>query len=257
MIKIEKDLRAIPSSLQVPPTGQAAQTTHRKRLEMIAQGEYKSNSSNDARYKMSDIKGPLFNIYHGKCAFCEQRVEQWQVEHFRPKSIYYWLAFSWDNLLYACPSCNVSKSNKFDIEGTRAKAPKSFKTINARSKSYDKKEKRLFFNPEVDDPAPHLTFQKDGLISSAHPQVKYTIATCEVDRSYLNDYRKKIWDDFLNDLKSEVLVAANRDEIKQNVMVLVRKFRRDAETAPANEFLAFRRYAIRFFLAEALAEVLT
>jgi hypothetical protein len=39
------------------------------------------------------------------------------VEHFRPASRYWWLAFTWDNLLFSCRNCNQSpaKLDKFPL----------------------------------------------------------------------------------------------------------------------------------------------
>lgn len=258
MIKIEKDLTIIPASLQLPPNGASANRAAEIRQNVIQAGKYpKKSSTTDKRYKMEDIKSALFTIYNGKCAFCEQRVERWQVEHFRPKSIYYWLAFSWDNLLYACPDCNGSKSNHFDLDGQRETTPPvELLQINSLSETYDATELRKFIHPELEDPEPLLIFQKDGFISSADTRVQYTLDTCQVYRKYLNDYRKKIWDDFINDLKSEVVDGRTKDEIKNDIMVLVRKFKRDAEQVPSNEFLAFRRFALKHFLTDSISEIL-
>ena len=58
----------------------------------------------------------------GKCAYCEAPtsvVAHGDVEHFRPKSIYWWLAYCYDNYLYSCQICNQSfKSNHFPVSGT-------------------------------------------------------------------------------------------------------------------------------------------
>jgi len=82
------------------------------------------------------IKWTLKQIYYEKCAFCESYIknEVGDIEHFRPKNSnknqakkcdktysYYWLAFSWDNLLPCCSRCNGKKSNCFDIMGDRIK----------------------------------------------------------------------------------------------------------------------------------------
>jgi len=259
MIKIEKDLAQVPASLQVPPMNRSARATHRIRERLVRQGQYpKKSSTIDKRYKMEDIKDALFKIYNGKCAFCEQRVERWHVEHFRPKSVYYWLAFSWDNLLYACPNCNGEKNNHFDINGQRVEHPPLDLTgINSISVTHDEVEQRRFINPEFEDPEPLLLFQKDGLVFSLDDNCRYTIEKCGIDRKYLNDNRKGVWDDFINDLKSEVVEGKTKQKIRSDVMVLVRKFRRDAELNPANEFLAFRRYAIKNFLRDTLKELLS
>lgn len=46
-----------------------------------------------------------------KCAYCESStavVAHGDVEHFRPKSEYWWLAYSIDNFTFACQICNQS-----------------------------------------------------------------------------------------------------------------------------------------------------
>jgi hypothetical protein len=63
-----------------------------------------------------------------KCAYCESAtaiVAYGDVEHFRPKSIYWWLALCVDNYVYACQLCNQKfKSDKFPIQGKKLTAPK-------------------------------------------------------------------------------------------------------------------------------------
>jgi len=63
----------------------------------------------------------------GKCAFCESRTVRFHcdVEHFRPKSVYWWLALCWDNYTFSCQLCNqVYKNDRFDIKGTAYPEPK-------------------------------------------------------------------------------------------------------------------------------------
>jgi hypothetical protein len=58
----------------------------------------------------------------GKCAYCESptdTVAHGDVEHFRPKSKYWWLAYCYDNYVYACQICNqVHKGDEFPIYST-------------------------------------------------------------------------------------------------------------------------------------------
>lgn len=65
---------------------------------------------------------------HGKCAYCEsdtEKVAHGDVEHFRPKSIYWWLALCVDNYNFSCQICNQTyKSDKFPVNGKVLKAPK-------------------------------------------------------------------------------------------------------------------------------------
>ena len=67
----------------------------------------------------------LWRMQHHKCCYCEMKIPQAfnDVEHYRPKARanrfpgstqthgYWWLAFNWDNLMYACPRCNRSNKN--------------------------------------------------------------------------------------------------------------------------------------------------
>lgn len=55
----------------------------------------------------------------GTCAYCESptdTVAHGDVEHFRPKSIYWWLAYCYDNYVFACQICNqVFKVDAFPV----------------------------------------------------------------------------------------------------------------------------------------------
>ena len=55
----------------------------------------------------------------GKCAYCESPtdvVAHGDVEHFRPKSVYWWLVYCLDNHLFACQICNQTyKGNNFPL----------------------------------------------------------------------------------------------------------------------------------------------
>lgn len=67
----------------------------------------------------------LWKSQYHKCCYCEVRIPKGynDVEHYRPKAAadrspgckdthgYWWLAFSWENLLFACPDCNRSNKN--------------------------------------------------------------------------------------------------------------------------------------------------
>ncbi|QJR15904.1 hypothetical protein [Usitatibacter palustris] len=56
---------------------------------------------------------------NSKCAYCEADtavVAHGDVEHFRPKSKYWWLAYCYDNYTYACQICNQSfKGDEFPL----------------------------------------------------------------------------------------------------------------------------------------------
>ena len=141
MKKINKDINDIPQTLV-----EQGKLTDLRRLELIKAKKYIDTDVYNSRYKTEDIRDKLKVIYNYKCAFCEQRVEQYHIEHFRPKKIYYWLAYSWDNLLLACHYCNTYKGIEFEIKGKRAQAPRSKipKNINTiSSEKYDDQERPL------------------------------------------------------------------------------------------------------------------
>src|SRR5438445_1507953 len=62
----------------------------------------------------------------GKCAYCEAPtsvVAHGDVEHFRPKAVYWWLAYCYENYAYACQICNQTfKGDRFPVEGTAMQA---------------------------------------------------------------------------------------------------------------------------------------
>lgn len=67
------------------------------------------------RYRHAEIKAALVAETHGKCAYCEsklQHIHHGDVEHIFPKSISPEKTFDWDNLTFACEICNQKKSDK-------------------------------------------------------------------------------------------------------------------------------------------------
>lgn len=61
------------------------------------------------------IKKPLLGSSHGKCAYCETRLDEeskyMEVEHFKDKKDFPDDVVSWENLLPACKKCNGNKSS--------------------------------------------------------------------------------------------------------------------------------------------------
>ncbi len=86
-------------------------------LKLGYQLNFKFKSSHFKDSYWSPAKIQLKKESFGKCAYCEaptETVAHGDVEHFRPKSIYWWLVYCYENYSYACQICNQSfKSNKF------------------------------------------------------------------------------------------------------------------------------------------------
>jgi hypothetical protein len=70
-------------------------------------------------YGDDGVKEALFQGQRRKCAYCEKPEEQAKyrpAEHYRPKSRYWWLAWTWENLLFACTDCNSDhKRDQFPL----------------------------------------------------------------------------------------------------------------------------------------------
>ncbi|NOS87650.1 MAG: TIGR02646 family protein, partial [Methylococcaceae bacterium] len=233
-------IRNFPSKIPRPP-----KTTHKRRKEVIKKGSYINENIYNERYKQDDVKIALKNIYHSKCAFCEQKIEQFHVEHYRPKQTYYWLAFSWDNLLLSCATCNTNKDTNFDVIGHQANLTITLSTIrniNNISAGYDITERPKMVNPEVTDPEGEIQFSKNGSVQSNNPRFAYTIDKCKIDRTDLNDSRRKILDDFEKDIIS-ALSNSNIANQKVEIAAFIKQFIRASQDKD-HQFLGFRNYAL-------------
>ena len=241
MIKIEKDLENTPNSL-------LDNKTITRRNTCIRDKKYHQNKKFHQRYKQSDIKEKLKNIYSDKCAFCEQEIKECKdnnleecsstVEHYRPKSKYYWLAYSWDNLLWCCHRCNQNKDNSFDIENSLGTFDKTtfLKKIHNTSQIYNRIEKPLMVHPEFDDVVNKLEFN-NGVITSEDIRVKYTIETCGLDRDDLNEKRQTIIEDFIENIIDKKL---KNESIQDALHELIRDLNKREK-----EFIALRYWILK------------
>jgi uncharacterized protein (TIGR02646 family) len=87
-------------------------------------------NSDTVGQEYSVVKRELWLQQLMRCCYCEAPVQcdYSDVEHFRPKSRadrmngsidggYWWLAWTWENLLFSCPNCNRSaKKDLFPLE---------------------------------------------------------------------------------------------------------------------------------------------
>lgn len=152
-------------------------------------------SAGDVResiYKADDVRQQLEIDQHYKCAFCEcyLPLQYHDVEHFRPKSHYYWLGHNWKNLLYSCERCNRSyKKTNF---------PLAAGSIQANSPTDDlTQEHPLLINPAEVDPALHIRFDKHEA-KGITPEGKKTIEVFHLNDQNecpeLIDNRKQLYE---------------------------------------------------------------
>jgi len=100
------------------PQSSKKQIDDAKKKVKNAQNKY--NPGKIATSGINPVKQPLYEMFYGKCAFCERKVEisTAHIEHFKPKSQYVDLTFDWNNFLYACEVCNNKqhKGEKFPLD---------------------------------------------------------------------------------------------------------------------------------------------
>lgn len=265
MIRIDKDLDAIPISLSTDEKlrrSNPTKTTYEHRLQIIRAGQYPPQTDSaryDERYKYKDFKSELEeDLYHQKCAYCETDKYDRHIEHYRPKrGGYYWLAFSWDNLIVACSKCNENKGNEFPLEEGGVKVafedtPENLANINRLSAQYDAIEHPLLINPEAKDASTlealdQIRFDRvtGKILEHQNPRIDKTLEVCDLNRDALCQDRKKIWDQYLAEI-NEAILTNWHDERDRAIRLkqIADKLRRDA-ASPDLPFLAFRRCAVR------------
>ncbi len=188
---------------------------------LIEKGAHQANSN---CYRDATIE-KLKDIYKNKCAICERdRGFELQVDHYRPKKSrnhkhkteynqpgYYWLCYTWSNLIPLCSKCNGNKSSKFPLkdwdENFRIKSHLNINGYNPFEpycpKWLKQEEKPLLINPEVDvEPHNNFSFKSNGEIIGNSPEGKETIKVFKLNRKDLIRERQKIREDYVKRIKS-------------------------------------------------------
>lgn len=125
-------------------------------------------------------KRELYLRQHRKCAYCERPtgLGSQPTEHFRPKDgarrslqgqpqrwdrdHYWWLTWTWENLLFACSTCNGSKLGQFPLEPGSPPLPSPPRQLpHALPPECFRLdlEKPLLLDPAVDDPLDHIEWR--------------------------------------------------------------------------------------------------
>lgn len=70
-----------------------------------------------SHWREPDVRGALIAMHGQVCAYCQGGLphnDSGDVEHFRPKSEYWWLAYDFGNYLLSCSRCNrICKQKEF------------------------------------------------------------------------------------------------------------------------------------------------
>lgn len=186
-------------------------------------------------YGHEDVKTALRNLQHGICCYCESyyaHTTYGDVEHFRPKGYYqqykgdkqhrpgyYWLAYKWENLMYACEPCNRShKKNYFPLKDPSKRFNPAVRDISG--------EEPLLINPyEEKCPEQHLTFEENR-IKPLTEEGKASIEFYGLDREELNESRQ----DFYAPIKAlvETLQLAKGSALEKPTLDILKKSIQDS-----------------------------
>lgn len=202
------------------------QITRDIRRQIVEKHNFTGKSS---RWKAG--KPELIEDSKGKCAYCESNVTvnaYVDVEHYRPKSIYWWLAYSYDNYLASCRLCNAKyKSDHFPVKNSRMKIP-----VNIRKNTSDEyiteyagtlapdprdnqqvsnfnqlhnAERPTLLNPYVDEPTEYFAWQVDHvdgevelvpIDQNAAEYVEAAVAFYGLNREKLKIFRYEVYENY-------------------------------------------------------------
>lgn len=123
-------------------------------------------------YRAKPVQRLLKEIFSLKCGYCESRFAATgppAIDHYRPKSRYWWLASDWHNLIPSCTYCNSLNTHVWPdgTEMTLGKGdqfPLAPGSRRASRPGAEARETPLLLNPCRDDPAAVLRFDPDGVV---------------------------------------------------------------------------------------------
>ncbi len=190
------------------------------------------------RLKSKDFKGykvahdSLWKSQRNKCCYCELREQSKRndVEHFRPKTRanrtpavaddhgYWWLAWTWENLLFSCRNCNQApaKVDKFPLAV-------GSEVLEAEEKPPGLEEP-LLIDPATESGIDHIqfVFKKHGprkrwvpIPRKGSERGKWTIEVCKLDRPDLLDLYESHVDNFIKKEIDKINQAIAADDAAQ------------------------------------------
>lgn len=203
------------------------------------------------------VKPDLAKMQHNKCCYCEKHEEQAKyrdVDHFRPKAPYWWLAWTWENLLFACMDCNREyKRDRFPLDaGSQALAPED---------PPPGQERPLVIDPcdPGTDPAAEIAFRRErhhGLERwvplGKTARGRTTIEVCGLARPSLLDLYRVHVNHVVRPKLAAFEVAVERGEARDVVRAWQTLHR--GLLAPARPFCALARDALEALVAPDLRE---
>jgi uncharacterized protein (TIGR02646 family) len=115
----------------------------------------RSDDFPDRWWRAPDVLGALYAMHGNACAYCGiafTRSDAGDVEHFRPKTLYPYLAYRFENYLLSCLYCNRRrKGDRFPLSGAAPPLPMADQQQLAA-------EPRLLVDPSLDPVEGWMTF---------------------------------------------------------------------------------------------------
>ncbi len=146
--------------------GPEPEELQRERRQRLAQAILDRRAGRKIDFEGYNVaKSVLVATLNSKCIFCEMpiRTKGSPVEHFRPKALvhnkdeepdksrYWWLAWTWENLLFACGRCNTTfKRNQFPLVPGTPPLPELSVALDD--------ERPLLIDPARVNPREHIRF---------------------------------------------------------------------------------------------------
>lgn len=223
---------------------------------------------NGYRGKDDGIAKALSKAQHKKCCYCEERIKTQfnHVEHYRPKGRavrepgcnlkhgYWWLAFTWENLLFTCPSCNSpGKGDQFPLaHGSTSLKPEESAPGN---------EIPLLLNPGSNiNPVEHIIFILEAVSTQAKekhwrarardnsPSGEKTIGVCKLNSQDLLENRDL---HIATIIQPQVKAINDALATMQIGLIQTAYDRAIAMLTPRNEYVALSYDAFRHFIPDA------
>jgi len=238
--------------------------------KQIAEGIITEHSWDSNRWKKA--KDQLTKETCGKCAYCEApwaQVAYGDVEHYRPKSKYWWLAYCYENYLVSCTLCNQKyKKAHFRVKNNSINEPEilastSDEEINNMVGSLTpdptdleqvdtfcelhRQERPLLINPYYDNPEDYFAWNIHTIKREVEliplPDNDETIEFCEeakkyygLNRKQLKDYRYALYERYYT-FRLTLMEPQISQNLRQRILDMISKLK-----SKTSEYAGMVRY---------------
>lgn len=174
--------------------------------------------------RVEGLKDSLYELFNGRCAFCESDHYSLSIQRFRPSSnatplgksadapLYYiWLAWAWQNFYLICDQCNVLLGRNFLVHGKRTPIPSSQEYKNfLRSESslwphWPPREESLILDPcQIKSFIPHFDVRPNREFNGLSRKGIATIELLNLNNDVLISRRAQRYNEYINLLSTSI-----------------------------------------------------